>query len=136
MVYAPPLLVAGPPRTALPFGLFSALAFATPADPHWQNGIEWEPVAGCLDVLGATDPGCFGSQSEIGYPVDFDDSDTGGLNGAPATPFTVYGRYPNEQDNPRVGCHHRSRHFHGRAGPGQRNPRRDPVSLAGRAVRL
>lgn len=103
MTFAPALLVPGPARTALPFGLFSVLTFGSPTDPHWQGGgVDWEPVAGCLDVLGSSDPGCFDPDTDapwvdapdpVGLPVTYTSTDTGGLQEPAALPFQVYGRY-------------------------------------------
>lgn len=33
--------VTAPPFTLPPYGLFSVVPFTTPADPHWQAGIQW-----------------------------------------------------------------------------------------------
>lgn len=47
--------VEAPTTTPHPFGLFSVAPPATPADPHWQLGVEWRSVA-CVPIGTTTDP--------------------------------------------------------------------------------
>lgn len=89
MAYAPAVVVEGPARQALPYGLFSVLTpRSSGGDPHWQNGVIWETLT-CEPVLGLGDPSCDTGRDTTGIPKQFAAS---GLPGA-ATPFAVYGSY-------------------------------------------
>lgn len=76
--------------TPLPFGLLSTLGpeIRSPADPHWQLGVTWEPLCG---NGGTTYEECFVvSGSGLG-PVESPagKAATGALDRRGATPFTV-----------------------------------------------
>lgn len=88
MSYAPPLLVAAEPRQGNPYGLFSVLAFRPSTDPHWESGIEWEPLACSNAATGASglieDPSCDNPpEKHFASPVGH----------GTANPFYVYGDY-------------------------------------------
>jgi hypothetical protein len=55
--YAPPQAVDGPPREALPFGLFSTFSFRPPTVmERWENGVEWEAIS--CDPAYVLEPDC------------------------------------------------------------------------------
>lgn len=86
----PPQLVEGAPRSPLPFGLFSALAFR-PSGERWEGGVAWEeahtgPLGGIGDAGYNDDP----AHEVIGYPKELGKTSRGLQE---ATPFTVYGRH-------------------------------------------
>lgn len=88
MPMAPAARVSGAPRQALPFGLFSHLAFRGGTE-RWENGTTWETLT--LDGIGG-----------LGSP---DRENDGAVQGLPKTltanggewgealPFTVYGHF-------------------------------------------
>lgn len=88
MAYAPAVVVEGPPRQPLPFGLFSVLTPRSVGDPHWQNGIEWEALS-CDPASGIGDPDCDPETGTTGLPKDISAGNALGL----ASPFTIYGHY-------------------------------------------
>ena len=82
---APPGLVQGVAREALPFGLLSVVAFRT--DGRWESGVIWE-TSTCEDADGIADFQC--EPPTLGLPKNLDRLD------APlgeASPFTVYGHH-------------------------------------------
>lgn len=88
MAYAAALEVTGPPRLALPYGLFSVLSPTSPSDAHWQNGVEWEALS-CAPAKGIGDPSCDPEVPTVGLPKEFTD----GKGLGAATPFAVYGSF-------------------------------------------
>jgi hypothetical protein len=83
--YGPPLVVEGAPRQPLPFGLFTVVDWRDSTDPHWANGVEWEPVT-CQPASAIDDPDCVkmqGFQQKYAAPPG-----TGS-----AERFTVQGAY-------------------------------------------
>lgn len=56
MVFAP-TIVPAPPRTPVPYGLFSVVDFQTGGDQRWFNGVQWEPLpCGPLNGIGDSCP--------------------------------------------------------------------------------
>lgn len=82
---APAALVAAPPRTPLPFGLDSVLAWRD--GDRFESGVRWS-VDPCDPVMGRGGPECV-VDDLIGLPKDL--ASTPGIG--EATPFYVYGRY-------------------------------------------
>jgi hypothetical protein len=82
------LVVEAHPRTPLPFGLSSVVAYRASSDPHWENGIEWEPLT-CDPVSGRSANCPAPSGGIIGLPKGF--APPGGV--AEASPFSVLGTY-------------------------------------------
>lgn len=70
-----------PTRTPMPYGLFTVVEPRDDGDPHWKNGVEWQPL-------------CGGSSTTFDYCVTGGAApplvDTGGRDTRAATPFTVY----------------------------------------------
>jgi hypothetical protein len=66
--------VEAPPVAPHPFGLFSVAAPSTPADPHWQMGVEWRTTA-CLPIATTTDPCITGDAitPKVAAACDLDD---------------------------------------------------------------
>lgn len=85
------LLVNGPARQPMPHGLFSVLVPRSSTDPHWENGVTWEPLT-CQPASGVGEVSCEapeGTSVGWGLPKNFAEQP----DGAEATPFTVYGSY-------------------------------------------
>lgn len=70
-----------PPRTPMPYGLLEAVDLRTDADPHWQAGVEWQPLCGGSSTT-------FDFCVTGGAPPRL--ADTGGRDMRAALPFTVY----------------------------------------------
>jgi len=85
-----------PTFTHIPFGLLSSLSteIRTPTDPHWQNGIVYEPLCGagnttfdeCIAITGTGFP--LGSAGPV--PPQPTKVDNGGLDRRGARSFTVF----------------------------------------------
>lgn len=88
MVLAPPQTVPAPVRTPLPYGLFSVLTFRTSNDPHWQGGVQWEPLS-CDPLPPVLVVNCDPATPNEGFPKQFET----GTDPAEADAFTVYGTY-------------------------------------------
>lgn len=76
--------VAAPTPANLPFGIFSIATMVPESDPHWQMGVQWEPVA-CTATGIYSDCTCNVPATAKTYRT-----------GTPlviATPFTVYGSF-------------------------------------------
>lgn len=73
--------VAPPPRTPMPYGLLDAVDLRTDSDPHWQAGVEWQPLCGGSSTT-------FDFCVTGGAPPRL--ADTGGRDTRGALPFTVY----------------------------------------------
>lgn len=92
MAIKPRTYVSAPAFTPLPFGLLTALSptIQTPADPHWQAGVQYESVCAvgdttfdeCFAVSGTATAGPTGPPPSKAATTEFT------LRGA--TPFTVY----------------------------------------------
>ena len=87
MAIAPPGLVTGPPRTALPFGLFSVFTFRGSSE-RWEAGVQWETIS--CDPAGGRGADNCGESAVIGLPKEL-----GPNNGevGQGLPFTVYGHF-------------------------------------------
>lgn len=90
MAVAPPLVVDGPPVQTLPYGLFSVAVFPpTDAQPHWQNGVQWETAAPCTAPRGVVGDPC--SPGPIDSEGAFEEA--AGTEVVTATPFVARGLY-------------------------------------------
>lgn len=94
MAITPPALVAGAPRTPLPFGLFSVVPFREGSTDRWESGVEFESL-GCPGEapkgVGAYD--CDpeeGDPAALGLPKDLEE---GGLVLGEGGTFLVYESY-------------------------------------------
>lgn len=86
---APRLYIAVPPATVPhPFGLLSVAVPRDPADPHWQNGVEFEPYRCDAAELYAL-PTCEQYASDSSPAKDYAE----GVPLADAFPFAVYGSF-------------------------------------------
>lgn len=86
--YAQPLYVEAPDVTPLPHGLFSIATILSPEDPHWQTGIEYEPLA-CGPASVYACPTCVQNNNNTAPAKTYEE-------GVPLTngfPFTVYGSF-------------------------------------------
>lgn len=88
MAMAPATVVDPIARTALPFGLFSAVTPRPIGNSRWENGVEWEPL-NCGPASGIGDPDCDPEVPTVGLPKSF--PVPGGTDEADA--FTIYGSY-------------------------------------------
>lgn len=88
MAMAPATVVDPIARTALPFGLLSAVTPRPVGNSRWENGVEWEPLA-CGPASGIGEPDCDPEVPTVGLPKAF--PVPGGTDDA--TAFTVYGSY-------------------------------------------
>jgi hypothetical protein len=92
MAFGATMVVPGPSRAPLPYGLFSVLDLRTGGDAHWQNGVEWESLT-CAPASGVGEPECEpgdeGQTQAEGLPKGFVE---GSLRGD-ASAFTIYGTY-------------------------------------------
>ena len=87
---APPALVAGAARQALPYGLFSAVTFRPPTSDRWEAGTESETLT-CGQIPGIGPWQCDIPRDEtIGLPKTLTTSE-GELSTADV--FTVYGTF-------------------------------------------
>lgn len=89
MPIAPPALVVGAPRVALPYGLFSTFSMR-PGSDRFEAGVQFEtptcdPAYGIGDWVVAPD-----TRDTLGLPKDLDPN-LGELG--QASPFTVYGHF-------------------------------------------
>jgi hypothetical protein len=75
------MLVEGPAFTPLRFGLLSAAQLDTPGDPHWYNGVQWQPDV-CQAALSLSAV-CVTGAGPTGSPVT-------GSPSLGAEPFKVY----------------------------------------------
>lgn len=83
---APRLYVAAPTVIPVRFGLFSTSVVVEEQNAHWQNGVEWEPVA--CSKAGTTECECSGESPAVPAKTY--------RNGTPTVevaPFTVYGSF-------------------------------------------
>ena len=87
MPFAPATVVDPIARTALPFGLFSAVTPRPAGDQRWENGVIWEPLT-CGPASGIGEVDCV-TGTASGLPKTF--PEPGGTDDA--TAFTVYGSY-------------------------------------------
>lgn len=87
MAFAPATVVDPIARTALPFGLLSAVTPRPAGDSRWENGVVWEPLA-CGPASGIGEVDCE-TQAASGLPKTF--PAPGGTD--EATAFTIYGSY-------------------------------------------
>src|SRR3546814_6053844 len=87
MPFAPATVVDPIARTALPFGLFSAVTPRPAGDQRWENGVIWEPLT-CGPASGIGEVDCV-TQTASGLPKTF--PEPGGTDDA--TAFTIYGSY-------------------------------------------
>lgn len=83
----PATLVEAPPRTPLPYGLFSVLTFRD-GDTRWDSaGVEMESLIGCGPLQGIGHGGFCADPADVtGLPHNFAQSETGLVS---ATPFSV-----------------------------------------------
>lgn len=88
MAMAPATVVDPIARTALPFGLLSAVTPRPVGNSRWENGVEWEPLA-CGPASGIGEPDCDPETPTVGLPKTF--PVPGGVD--EATAFTIYGSY-------------------------------------------
>jgi hypothetical protein len=91
MAFAPATVVDPIARSALPYGLFSALAPRPAGDLRWTNGVVWEPLT-CDPASGIGDPECEEPEDQtvaIGLPKQFPP----GAGVDDASSFAVYGSY-------------------------------------------
>ena len=93
MALTPPALVAGAPRTPLPYGLFSVVPIREGSADRWENGITYESL-GCpsedLKGIGPIDCGSEDAET-VGLPKDLDARE--GLSHTDATSFHVIETY-------------------------------------------
>ncbi len=85
---APGSLVAGPGRSALPYGLFSTFTFRPATGDRWEAGVAWErQICDPVDAIGAAfcDPADI-----VGLPKNLARN---GQGSGEASPFTVYGHF-------------------------------------------
>src|SRR3546814_7145892 len=85
---APATVVDPIARTALPFGLLSAVTPRPVGNSRWESGVEWEPLA-CGPASGIGEPDCDPEVPTVGLPKTF--PVPGGVDAADA--FTIYGSY-------------------------------------------
>lgn len=91
MAFAPATVVDPIARTALPYGLFSAVTPRPTGENRWENGVVWEPLT-CDPASGIGDPDCDPPQEETeatGLPKK--SPPNAGVDNASA--FSVYGSY-------------------------------------------
>lgn len=88
MAMAPATVVDPIARTALPFGLLSAVTPRPVGNSRWENGVVWEPL-NCGPASGIGDPDCDPEVPTVGLPKSF--PVPGGTDEADA--FTIYGSY-------------------------------------------
>lgn len=84
--FVAPTLVPAPPRIALPYGLFSVLAFRTGG--RWEMGVTWESLP-CEPAAGRGNDDCDPETPVIGLPKQF----PVGNETQQADPFTVIGSF-------------------------------------------
>lgn len=87
--YGAPLYVEHPATRPLPYGLFSVSEILTPGDPHWQQGVEWEPVGGCDPAGVYACPTCAQNDGDTAPAKTYEE----GVHLVQAFPFTVYGSF-------------------------------------------
>src|SRR3546814_14592716 len=80
MPFAPATVVDPIARTALPFGLFSAVTPRPAGDQRWENGVIWEPLT-CGPASGIGEVDCV-TQTASGLPKTF--PEPGGTDDATA----------------------------------------------------
>lgn len=83
---APPALVQGAARTALPYGLLPLVDFRS---GRWESGVEWETLT-CADADGIGQWSCDPETPTEGLPKNLDQLDA---TLGEATAFTVYGHH-------------------------------------------
>lgn len=86
--YGQPLLIEAAAVERTPFGLFSVAEMITPEDPHWQQGVEWEPaVCGAAAIYNC--PTCNQNNGNTAPAKSY----AAGPGSDFASPFTVYGSF-------------------------------------------
>src|SRR3546814_15790525 len=70
MAMAPATVVDPIARTALPFGLLSAVTPRPVGNSRGENGVEWEPLA-CGTASGIGEPDCDPEVPTVGLPITF-----------------------------------------------------------------
>jgi hypothetical protein len=87
--YGQPRYVEAVEAPALKYGLFSVANFAPTGDPHWQQGVEWEPDL-CGPALTYDCPTCVQNDGNTAPNKTYNDE---GVPLEDASPFTVYGSF-------------------------------------------